>query len=116
MQRAMDETERRRAKQVAFNQAHGIKPETVRTAVPDIMEGARDPSGKGAKSKRARDVAAKKKGDMPVLDALLSPDQVEQQIVALEKEMFALAKDLEFEAAAAVRDKIEHLRDHFVRI
>ena len=116
MQRAMDETERRRAKQVAFNEVHGIKPETVRTAVPDIMEGARDPSGKGAKSKRARDVAAKKKGDMPVLDALLSPDQVEQQIVALEKEMFALAKDLEFEAAAAVRDKIEHLRDHFVRI
>ena len=54
--------------------------------------------------------------DVPVLDALLSPDQVEQQIVALEKEMFALAKDLEFEAAAAVRDKIEHLRDHFVRI
>jgi len=53
---------------------------------------------------------------VPVLDALLSPDQVEQQIVALEKEMFALAKDLEFEAAAAVRDKIEHLRDHFVRI
>ena len=94
----------------------GIKPETVRTAVPDIMEGARDSSGKGAKSKRARDVAAKKKGDMPVLDALLSPDQVEQQIVALEKEMFALAKDLEFEAAAAVRDKIEHLRDYFVRI
>ena len=42
-------------------------------------------------------------------------DQV-QAIVALEKEMFALAKDLEFEAAAAVRDKIEHLRDHFVRI
>ena len=116
MQRAMDETERRRAKQVAFNEAHGIKPETVRTAVPDIMEGARDPSGKGAKSKRARDAAAKKKGDVPVLDALLSPDQVEQQIVALEKEMFALAKDLEFEAAAAVRDKIEHLRDHFVRI
>ena len=116
MQRAMDETERRRAKQVAFNEAHGIKPETVRTAVPDIMEGARDPSGKGAKSKRARDAAAKKKGDVPVLDALLSPDQVEQQIVALEKEMFALAKDLEFEAAAAVRDKIEQLRDHFVRI
>ena len=116
MQRAMEETERRRAKQVAFNEAHGIKPETVRTAVPDIMEGARDPSGKGSKSKRARDAAAKKKGVVPALDALLSPDQVEQQIVALEKEMFALAKDLEFEAAAAVRDKIEHLRDHFVRI
>ena len=116
MQRAMDETERRRVKQVAFNEANGIKPETIRTAVPDIMEGARDSSGKGAKSKRARDAAAKKKGDVPVLDALLSPDQVEQQIVALEKEMFALAKDLEFESAAAVRDKIEHLRDHFVRI
>jgi len=46
---------------------------------------------------------------------LVAPDQVEKNIVALEKEMFSLAKDLEFEAAAQVRDRIEQLREQFVR-
>ena len=51
----------------------------------------------------------------PIRFLLVAPDQVEKNIVALEKEMFSLAKDLEFEAAAQIRDRIEQLREQFVR-
>jgi excinuclease ABC subunit B len=77
------------------------------------MEGARSPDSKGAKSKRSQTGKAKR---VQLSDEVFaSTEAVEKNIVALEKEMFALAKDLEFEAAAKVRDKIEQLRDQFVR-
>ena len=113
MQRAMDETNRRRQKQEAFNVEHGITPVSVSTDVADIMEGARDPSSKGAKSKRDRRGRAESR--VAVDELLTTPDQLEQRMRTLEKEMFALAKDLEFEAAAQVRDQIEQLREQFVR-
>lgn len=113
MRRAIDETERRRAKQEEFNKTHGIQPVSVQTDVADIMEGARSPDSKGAKSKRSQTGKAKR---VQLSDEVFaSTEAVEKNIVALEKEMFALAKDLEFEAAAKVRDKIEQLRDQFVR-
>jgi excinuclease ABC subunit B len=113
MRRAIDETERRRAKQEEFNKTHGIQPVGVQTDVADIMEGARSPDSKGAKSKRSQTGKAKR---VQLSDEVFaSTEAVEKNIVALEKEMFALAKDLEFEAAAKVRDKIEQLRDQFVR-
>ena len=113
MQRAIDETNRRRQKQEAFNVEHGITPVSVSTDVADIMEGARDPSSKGAKSKRDRRGRAESR--VAVDELLTTPDQLEQRMRNLEKEMFALAKDLEFEAAAQVRDQIEQLREQFVR-
>ncbi len=113
MQRAIDETNRRREKQEAFNVEHGITPVSVSTDVADIMEGARDPSSKGAKSKRDRRGRAESR--VAVDELLTTPDQLEQRMRTLEKEMFALAKDLEFEAAAQVRDQIEQLREQFVR-
>jgi excinuclease ABC subunit B len=113
MQRAIDETNRRRQKQEAFNVEHGITPVSVSTDVADIMEGARDPSSKGAKSKRDRRGRAESR--VAVDELLTTPDQLEQRMRTLEKEMFALAKDLEFEAAAQVRDQIEQLREQFVR-
>ena len=113
MQHAIDETNRRRQKQEAFNVEHGITPVSVSTDVADIMEGARDPSSKGAKSKRDRRGRAESR--VAVDELLTTPDQLEQRMRTLEKEMFALAKDLEFEAAAQVRDQIEQLREQFVR-
>lgn len=113
MQRAIDETNRRRERQEAFNAEHGITPVSITTDVADIMEGARDPSSKGAKSKRDRRGRAENR--VAADELLTTPDQLEQRMRSLEKEMFALAKDLEFEAAAQVRDQIEQLREQFVR-
>jgi excinuclease ABC subunit B len=103
MERAIGETERRRAKQIAFNQAHGITPQTIRKAVADIMEGALP----GAPM-RPRDYA---KVAEDVLEyAPLTPQQMARKIKALEKEMYRHAKDLEFEEAAAIRDRIKELQ------
>ncbi len=103
MERAIGETERRRVKQVEFNLAHGITPQTIRKAVADIMEGAYP----GAPL-RARDYA--KVAEETVEYADLTPQQMARKIKALEKEMYRHAKDLEFEKAAAIRDRIRELQ------
>jgi len=103
MERAIGETERRRAKQVAFNTAHGITPQTIRKAVADILEGATPGTPMKAReyAKVAEEVAAY---------ANLTPVQMARKLKALEKEMYRHAKDLEFEEAAAVRDRIRELQ------
>ena len=88
MQRAMDETERRRAKQVALTKPMALSQRLFARPYPTSWK-AQGPKRQRRKVETRRDAAAKKKGDMPA-DALPSPDQVEQQIVALEKQMFAL--------------------------
>ncbi|NBC49924.1 MAG: excinuclease ABC subunit UvrB [Gammaproteobacteria bacterium] len=103
MRRAIDETERRRAKQIAHNEAHGITPQTIKKAVADIME-AHAP---GAPMK-ARDYA--KVADEMAEYADLTPAQMAKKVKALEKEMYRAAKELEFERAAALRDQIKTLR------
>ncbi|MCF7985132.1 MAG: excinuclease ABC subunit UvrB [Thiohalocapsa sp.] len=103
MRRAMDETERRRDKQIAHNAAHGITPQTIHKAVADIMEA----SAPGAPM-RARDFA--KVADDIAEYANLSPAQMSRKIKALEKEMYRHAKDLEFEKAAAIRDRLKDLK------
>jgi len=103
MRRAIDETERRRARQIAFNTDHGITPQTIRKAVADIMEGAYP----GAPM-RARDYA--KVADDVVEYADLTPAQMARKLKALEKQMYQYAKDLEFEKAAATRDRIKELQ------
>ena len=113
MQRAMDETDRRREKQEAFNTLHGIEPVSISSDISDVMEGARVIGKKGGKGKGDR--SGRSKRLQAADEELVAPDQVEKNSVALEKEMFSLAKDLEFEAAAQVRDRIEQLREQFVR-
>ncbi|MBT7388728.1 MAG: excinuclease ABC subunit B, partial [Gammaproteobacteria bacterium] len=81
--------------------------------ISDVMEGARVVGKKGGKGKGDRSGRSKRQQEAD--EVLVAPDQVEKNIVALEKEMFSLAKDLEFEAAAQVRDRIEQLREQFVR-
>src|SRR5690606_37706317 len=99
MQRAIDETNRRRAKQIAFNEAHGIKPQTIRKAVQDIMEGARAvPRGRGRAARtepKSREYARMK------------PEEVLARVQQLEKKMYQHARDLEFEQAAKLRDEIQ---------
>lgn len=106
MERAIGETDRRRAKQVAFNLAHGITPKGVTKSITDIMEGAYGPAssarGKGRK-------VAEKKGTYDL--SLLDPKAVTARIKQLEADMMAKARNLEFEEAARIRDEIHQLRE-----
>jgi excinuclease ABC subunit B len=99
MERALAETNRRRAKQVEYNAAHGITPQSIRKAVTDVMEGARAESTRDVSGRRTRD-------ELPAL----GPDQAMKQIRKLEAQMYRHARNLEFEAAARLRDEIEQLR------
>ena len=106
MQRAIDETDRRRARQVAFNEAHGITPQTIRKQVADVMEGARAPGpGEARKApRRARD----RRGAM--VEVPEDPKALGKLLDGLEKQMLEHARNLEFEQAAEVRDRIRAIR------
>ena len=116
MRRAIDETERRRNKQVEFNQAHGIEPQTIRKRVADVMEGAYahvTATGRKAKRDKVSDVAGRYRFDEQD-DPPESPRELAKLIDDLEKQMFEYAKKLEFEQAAAMRDRIDGLRQKLV--
>jgi excinuclease ABC subunit B len=109
MQRAMDETERRRAKQLAFNTEHGIVPRGVQKSVVDIMEGA-VPGSRGKGRKREQKVAESRGKYRMNLDEM-SLEDMTRAIRKLEKQMLEHAKNLEFEQAAAIRDEIARIRE-----
>jgi len=104
MRQAMEETERRRAKQIAYNQAHGITPKTIQKKIADIMESAY-PGGQ----KTAREYA--RVAEEEAVYARLSPAQLAKKLSTLEDTMYQHARDLEFEEAAKIRDEIKHLKD-----
>jgi excinuclease ABC subunit B len=95
IERAIAETDRRRNKQIEFNAAHGITPRTIVKAVGDVMEGARSVQERERYSDE---------------DSLLAPEQAVKRIKKLEAEMMKLARNLEFEQAARLRDQIHKLR------
>jgi len=103
MRRAIDETERRRHRQVGFNEAHGITPRTVEKSVADIMETA--VPGGGAIARKYKKVA-EAGGEYAAMDPLTAAREIKR----LEKEMYALARDLKFEEAARVRDQLRVLQ------
>ncbi|HKL62921.1 MAG TPA: excinuclease ABC subunit UvrB [Woeseiaceae bacterium] len=102
IQRALDETERRRSKQEAFNAEHGISPQTIRKQVADIMEGARTTPGRGRGRRRVAE-------DHPEWEGM-SEDELLRKANRLEQQMYRHARDLEFEEAAKLRDEIERIR------
>jgi excinuclease ABC subunit B len=103
MRRAIDETARRREKQQAFNEEHGITPMGIKKAVTDILEGALGPGRSSAReySRVAEEVANY---------ARMTPAQLAKQVEELEQQMYEHARDLEFEEAARLRDRIRHIQ------
>jgi excinuclease ABC subunit B len=110
MQRAMDETDRRREKQREYNTEHNIVPKGITSKVIDILEGARSSASKGKSSSRAAEGKSR-----PGRRKTLSQGELDKEIVVLEKQMFDAAKNLDFEDAATIRDEIEELRMQFVK-
>ncbi|MBS0368616.1 MAG: excinuclease ABC subunit UvrB [Proteobacteria bacterium] len=101
MRAAIDETERRRTKQIAFNEANGITPKSVTKRIKDIIDGVYDSDSSDKVS-----VAAEPRADYQLLDE----KALAKMIRLLEKEMQEHARNLEFEKAAAVRDRLFKLR------
>ncbi|WNL40530.1 excinuclease ABC subunit UvrB [Halomonas sp. PAMB 3264] len=109
MRRAMDETERRRTKQMAHNEEHGITPTTVTRSVADILEAAQAP---GAKKTNGRRGADRKKSATPDYDiANMGQHELGEAIGKLEDAMFEAAQNLEFEEAARLRDQLNQMKE-----
>jgi excinuclease ABC subunit B len=113
MERAIGETERRRDKQIAFNAAHGIVPKGVKKDVQDILEGATVP---GARSNKRKGMAKAAEESARYESELRSPSEIAKRIRQLEEKMYQLARDLEFEAAAQLRDEIHKLRERLLQV
>lgn len=105
MKRSMDETDRRRQKQMAYNEKYGIKPKGVKKDVADILEGA--VPGDGNRGRGTLNKVAESKGDYQKLTAA----EALKKVQALEEQMYQHARDLEFEAAAKLRDEIQRLKE-----
>ncbi|TKB45818.1 excinuclease ABC subunit UvrB [Thalassotalea mangrovi] len=103
MKRAIDETERRRAKQQAYNEEHNITPKGLVKRITDVM--GVDSGVEG------RQKVAEPKAETPIL----STAEIDSKVAELENEMFEHARNLEFEKAAAVRDEIAKLREMQLR-
>ena len=107
MQAAIDETDRRRAKQVEYNEAHGIVPKSVARPITDILEGAHEESSpKSTVKGKGRRVAEPESDYRP-----LEPAKLAARLKELEQQMYQHARDLEFEDAARVRDQIRRLKE-----
>ncbi len=104
MKLAMDETERRRAKQIAFNEANGITPRGVSKRIKDIIDGVYDKDAAEKERKAAQDTANYH---------VMNEKQLAKEMKRLEKEMLEAAKNLEFEKAATLRDQLKKLREQF---
>ncbi|MGB9093499.1 MAG: excinuclease ABC subunit UvrB [Gallionella sp.] len=102
MKRAIDETERRRTRQVAYNFAHNITPIGVQKRIKDIIEGTYEPDAAHAQLRAAQE---------QVKYLAMSEKEIAKEIARLEKEMLKAAKNLEFERATELRDELKKLRD-----
>ncbi len=102
MRRAIDETDRRRTKQIAHNLAHGITPQSIVKRIKDIIDSAYDVEDE-RKSLKAAQTQAKY--------LAMSEKEVSKEITRLEKDMLQAAKNLEFEKATELRDELKRLRE-----
>jgi len=115
MQRALDETERRRAKQQAHNEEHGITPTGLNKKIADIMEGATGGGRGRRKTERPGQKAAEEAEDYLVKAGKRSPQDLLKEVARLEDEMYKAASDLDFEMAARLRDQISELKETAIR-
>ncbi|MHC8604735.1 excinuclease ABC subunit UvrB [Arenicellales bacterium IMCC58067] len=111
MKRAIDETERRREKQQMFNELNNITPKSVQKPINEMIEGVvADPKSRTTTRSRTQ-------GNDAIIDSVvvdLSTEEFKKRIKALEEQMYSLARDLEFEKAAQMRDEIAKLKEaHF---
>ena len=106
MQRAMDETERRRAVQISFNEQHDIVPKSIVKGIADIMEGAYAATGKNKRGRKIADSEADYRANetQPI-------ENIAREIKRLEEKMYQHARNLEFEQAAQTRDQLSQLRE-----
>ncbi len=112
MKKAMDETNRRREKQQAYNEKMGIAPQALKRNIKDIME-----LGDITKSKKQRtnkQVPLSKVAESSQSYSVMTPQQLDKEISKLEAQMYQHAQDLEFELAAEKRDQIEKMRQQFI--
>jgi excinuclease ABC subunit B len=110
MQRAIDETNRRRDKQMEFNAKNNIVPIGVKKTITDILEGAHAPGARGKRgAAKARKVAEPAAGYGKSV-ASMTPQERDKEIKRLEQKMHEHAKNLEFEEAAQVRDELAALK------
>ena len=107
MKLAMEETDRRRATQVAYNITHGIEPKSISKRIKDMIEGAYD-ADEAKENKRSAEEEAR-------FDTL-SEKQLDQRIRKIEKEMLEAARNLEFERAASLRDELKTMRDRLMAV
>ncbi|MFK5985897.1 MAG: excinuclease ABC subunit UvrB [Pseudomonadota bacterium] len=110
MQRAMDETERRRNKQIAHNLEHNITPRGIKKSVQDILEGVIP--GSGITSYIKTNKVAQEHAEYH----LLTPKQIEKKLKEMETKMFTHAQNMEFEEAAKIRDVVRSLRENFLAL
>lgn len=106
MQHAIDETERRREKQIAYNTENGIDPQPLRKKIADILDQVQEARGEAATQEAAADAAIAEKRDLSTMPA----DKVEALISELTAQMGEAARDLKFELAGRLRDEIIDLK------
>lgn len=109
MQKAIDETERRRAKQIAFNEAHGITPKSASRAITDKIDTGDDENTEVVQIILSEALAGVDE------NILHSPKLLAKEIARLEKQMQALSRELKFEEAAKVRDTVIALKELLVK-
>ncbi|MBS6669306.1 MAG: excinuclease ABC subunit B [Haemophilus parainfluenzae] len=110
MEKAITETNRRREKQMKYNEEHGIVPQALNKKVGELLDIGQGANQK-AKSKQRGKTAAE---PTALYNAPKSAKEFQQQIKKLEQQMYKFAQDLEFEKAAAVRDQLHQLREQFM--
>ena len=110
MEKAISETNRRREKQMKYNEEHGIVPQGLNKKVGELLDIGQGSMNKGKGKQRGKIVAE----PTALYHVPKNPKEYQQQVKKLEQQMYKYAQDLEFEKAAAVRDQLHELRQRFV--
>lgn len=114
MQRAIEETDRRRTKQIEFNQQHGITPKGLNKSITDVMDLGQGPA-RQKKSKSSSAIAEVAAGYDPRVTVVKDTKALMKELEAKEKAMYEAAQNLEFEKAAQLRDEVDKMREQLKR-